>query len=58
MEKLFEPFSQEDVSYSKNYEGNGIGLTLVKRCCELLNSQIDIQSFKNEGTSVTVKFKA
>lgn len=55
MEKLFEPFSQEDVSYSKNYEGNG---ALVNRCCELLNSQIDIQSFKNEGTSVTVKFKA
>ncbi|MBU2507157.1 MAG: response regulator [Bacteroidetes bacterium] len=54
--KLFEPFRQENSGYTKNYEGNGIGLTLVKKCCELNNADISVQSTKHKGSTFTIVF--
>ncbi len=47
---LFQPFSQEEVGYSRPYEGTGLGLALTKRFVELLNGKIRVWSKKNEGT--------
>lgn len=54
--KLFEPFVQEDHGYTRKYEGNGLGLVLAKRFCELNNAAIEIDSKKNKGTTFRVKF--
>lgn len=54
--RLFEPFVQEEQGYSRPYEGNGLGLALVKRYCELNNSSITVESQKNVGTTFTVTF--
>ncbi|MCL6097651.1 MAG: PAS domain S-box protein, partial [Bacteroidetes bacterium] len=35
MSKLFEPFTQEERGYSRRFEGNGLGLTLVKKYCDI-----------------------
>ncbi len=56
--KIFDPFSQEESGYTRTYEGNGIGLTIVKKFCELNNIDISITSNKGAGTTVTLKFKA
>jgi signal transduction histidine kinase len=55
--KLFEEFSQEDMGYTRKYEGNGLGLALVKKYCELNKAEISVKSEKGKGSNFTVKFK-
>lgn len=56
--KLFTPFSQEDMGHTRNYEGNGIGLALVKEYCNLNNLEIEVNSEKGVGTKVSVTFQS
>lgn len=56
MSRLFEPFSQEEQGYSRSFEGNGLGLALVKKYCDINNAQIKIESRKDKGTEVTLIF--
>lgn len=53
---LFTPFTQEEQGYSRKYDGNGVGLTLVKSYCELNNIDISVKSKKNVGTNFTLLF--
>lgn len=55
-QKIFEPFIQENRGYSRKYEGNGLGLTLVKKYCELNNLDISIESEKEKGSTFTITF--
>ncbi|MEJ2614179.1 MAG: ATP-binding protein [Ignavibacteriaceae bacterium] len=57
MEKLFTPFSQEDSGHKRKFEGNGLGLALVKKYVELNNADISVDSVKEQGTVFTVTFK-
>lgn len=50
---IFEPFSQEEQGYTRKYEGNGLGLALVNKYCQLNRIKIDIETGKDKGT----KFK-
>jgi len=54
---LFQPFSQEEHGYTRKYEGNGLGLALVKKYCDMNNLNIEVQSKKDEGTEFKVYFK-
>lgn len=54
LSKIFEPFSQEDQGYTRKYEGNGLGLSLVKKYCELNSSKISVRSQKGVGTTFNV----
>ncbi|MCF6269833.1 MAG: GAF domain-containing sensor histidine kinase [Melioribacteraceae bacterium] len=56
MPNIFMPFTQEEQGYSRKYEGNGLGLALVKKYCELNQASIVIKSKKEEGTTVTITF--
>ncbi len=53
---LFKPFTQEEHGYTRKYEGNGLGLALVKRYCELNKAEIKVESIKNKGTKFTLLF--
>ena len=53
---VYEPFTQEDRGYARRFEGNGLGLTLVKKYCELISADIQIKSKKGIGSTVTIKF--
>lgn len=53
---LFTPFSQEEQGYTRSYDGNGLGLALVKKYCELINANISVESQKNVGTTFTIEF--
>ncbi|MBK8944558.1 MAG: PAS domain-containing sensor histidine kinase [Ignavibacteriae bacterium] len=53
---LFEKFSQEESGYSRKYEGNGLGLSLVKKYCEINNINISVQSEKGAGTTFILDF--
>ena len=53
---LFNPFTQEEQGYSRSFDGNGLGLALVKKYCGILNADISVESKKDVGTTFTVKF--
>ncbi|MBS3945623.1 MAG: hypothetical protein KGZ42_09010, partial [Melioribacter sp.] len=57
LEHIFEPFNQEYHGYSREYEGNGLGLALVKKYCELNNAKIEVESGKGIGSTFRVIFK-
>lgn len=54
--RLFEPFSQEEQGSLRTYEGNGLGLALVKKYCEINNSTIAVESEKGKGSKFTISF--
>jgi len=56
LSKIFEPFTQEYHGYSRKFEGNGIGLALVKKYCDLNNIDIKVDSIKEKGTTVQLTF--
>jgi PAS domain S-box-containing protein len=56
LDRIFEPFTQEEQGYSRSYEGNGLGLALVKKYCELNNLTIEIESEKYVGSVFKVFF--
>jgi len=57
LKNLFTPFSQEDTGHSRKYEGNGLGLALVREYVTLNKGQISVQSEKNKGSVFSVVFE-
>ena len=57
LKNLFSPFSQEDSGQTRKYEGNGLGLALVKEYVTLNKGQISVQSEKNKGSVFSVVFE-
>ena len=56
--KLFEPFTQEEMGYTRSYEGNGLGLALAQKYAKLNGAKIHVQSEKGKGSSFIVRFDA
>jgi signal transduction histidine kinase len=53
---LFDKFSQESGGYTRKYDGNGLGLALVKKYSEVNNSRIEVSSKKDHGTEFRIIF--
>ena len=53
---LFSLFSQEENSYSRTFEGIGIGLAIIKKHCSQNNIRVDVESKKNVGTKFIITF--
>ncbi|MFP4393611.1 MAG: response regulator, partial [Desulfohalobiaceae bacterium] len=45
---------QADSSYTRQYQGAGLGLAIVRRLVELMQGRISIESAEGEGTAVHV----
>jgi PAS domain S-box-containing protein len=56
LQRMFTPFSQEDTGYKREFEGNGLGLALVKKYIELNRAEISVESEKNIGSVFSVVF--
>jgi signal transduction histidine kinase len=56
MENLYKFFTQEEHGYTRSYEGNGLGLALTKKYCDLNSIDLQIESNKGIGTKVKLKF--
>lgn len=56
---IFQAFSQEDSSTTKKFGGTGLGLTISNQLLELMNSQLQIESHYNIGSTFyfDIKFK-
>ena len=54
IDKLFQPFIQIDGALNRQYEGTGLGLSLVKRLVELHGGQVGVTSELGVGSRFTM----
>jgi cell cycle sensor histidine kinase DivJ len=54
LDRLGEPFAQVQNAYNRQFEGTGLGLSLVKGLVTLHEGTMSIESALGEGTTVTV----
>ncbi|MBQ9009899.1 MAG: amino acid permease [Clostridia bacterium] len=52
--KIFEAFSQEDVTNTNSYGGSGLGMAITRNFVEMMNGEISVESEKGVGTTFTV----
>ncbi len=52
---MYSPFTQEDESSTREYEGTGAGLAIVYGLVKILKGSIDIESTPSVGTTARVK---
>ena len=51
--RVFEPFTQADVSTTRKYGGTGLVLAITKSILDLMDSGIEIESAPGEGTQIS-----
>jgi len=54
LKDVFEPFVQAEASYTRRFQGAGLGLSIVRRLAKLMGGDISIDSTVGEGTTVYV----
>lgn len=55
LEHIFERFNQVDKSFTRNYEGSGIGLSLVRSLVEMHKGKVWVESEYGKGSKFYIK---
>ncbi len=55
-EKIFQEFYQADGSYSRKYQGTGLGLALVRRMLAMHGGAVSLTSAPGQGSRFTCRF--
>ncbi|EHQ51699.1 two-component hybrid sensor and regulator [Ectothiorhodospira sp. PHS-1] len=55
--RIFEAFEQGDNTYSRRFEGTGLGLTITHKLVELLGGEITVNSEAGKGSEFTVRLR-
>jgi len=54
LRRIFEPFTQIDSSLSRQHEGTGLGLALVRRLAQLHGGRVEVDSEQGRGSRFTI----
>lgn len=54
LSNIFEPFTQAEGSYVRNFQGAGLGLSIVRRLVQLMDGSLAIDSEEGRGTTICV----
>jgi len=52
--RLFEAFTQADISTSRNYGGTGLGLTITRQFCRMLGGDVSVETEYGKGSTFTL----
>ena len=56
LEHIYENFFRSDSLNHKQISGNGLGLSIVRKCAEAINAKLNITSVIGQGTEVKLTF--
>jgi len=54
LREIFEPFVQAEGSYTRRYQGAGLGLSIVRKLVRLMGGELAIDNDPDNGTSIYV----
>ena len=57
-DSLFDDFALHDNLVSRVYGGTGLGLTITRHYCRMLNGAFSLESEIGKGTTATVRLPA
>jgi len=54
IENVFNKFTQEDKTITRQYGGTGLGLSITKELVNLMDGRIEVKSQKTKGTTINI----
>jgi PAS domain S-box-containing protein len=59
LKEIFQPFTQVEGSYSRRFQGAGLGLSIVRKLVALMGGELSIDNTEGAGTTIylTLPFK-
>lgn len=52
---IFEEFRQASEGYGRPYEGSGLGLSITRKCIQLLKGSLTLKSVPGQGSEFTIR---